>query len=178
MKIITKNVLIPLLVFTIFSLMGCAPSKTIWTSKPDFQSSGNDYYDATITPIKDGNNFYVSFRLDVFNKQKDELKIDWNRTMYIRDGGRYGVFVFKGIKPEDIKNQSVPDDTIPPGIKFSKIISPYKMLARAPISTNSGDTGINPGILPDGENGVYLVVRQSNKEIAEKLSVTIKEIKE
>jgi hypothetical protein len=161
-----------------FTLISCATKKSFWTSTPELQMAENEYYKATITPLKDENKFYVSFRLDVVNKYSEDLEIDWNKTKYILNNSKYGVFVFNGIKPKDIKNLSISGDIIASGTTFSKDISPQKMVARSPVRSNSADNKIIPGILPNGENGVYLVVRLGSKEIAEKLSITIKENKE
>jgi len=71
-------------------------------------------------------------------------------------------------------------DVISAGKTFSKVISPYKLLARAPIrdrGKTGSEAGIHPGILPNGENGILLVVRQSGKEIVDKMMVTIEEKK-
>ena len=160
------------------ALTGCVTTKTLWTSTPVSQTAENKYYEATITPIKSDNKFYVSFRLDVVNKHSENLEIDWNRTKYIQNGHTNGTFVFKGINPEDIKKSTVPNEIIPGASKFEKVISPYKMVAYAPIRANVKGNRIMPGILPDGENGVHLVVRQGDKEITEKLTVVIGEIKE
>ena len=178
MKNIFKIAMFFLLVFTYYLPLSCAPIKSTWSSTPDFQNTGNTYYDTTFTPVKGDHNYYVGFSLDVFNKTTEEIQIDWNKTMYILHGKKNGVFVFQGIKPEDIRNLTIPADVIPPGAKFSKLISPFKTLAYAPVKYNVKGKGINPGILPDGENGISLVVRQGDKEINEKLTVNIKEIKE
>ena len=61
---------------------------------------------------------------------------------------------------------------------FSKVISPYKLLARAPIRDSgktASEASFHPGILPNGKNGIVLVVRQNGKEIVEKMMVTIEE---
>jgi len=55
---------------------------------------------------------------------------------------------------------------------------PYKLLARAPIRDRGkgiNESGIQPGILPNGENGILLVVKQNGKEIIEKITLNIEE---
>jgi len=158
---------------------GCAPAK-VWISSPEIQTAGNSYYEARLEPVTGKHNFFVSFHLTVTNKSDNNLKINWNKTRYIHDGRRYGVFVFKGIKPEDIKNLTIPPDIIPAGDTFSKVISPYKLLARAPIRDSSkgkAESSIMPGIMPNGKNGILLVVRQNGKEVVEQMSVSIVESK-
>jgi len=113
------------------------------------------------------------FRLTVTNRTDKNLEIDWNKTRYVYNGSSRGVFVFKGIKPEDIKNLTIPSDIIPARSTLSKEISPYKLIARAPVRESGSERGIYPGLLPKGENGIRLLVRQNGKEIAEKMTVNI-----
>jgi len=154
---------------------GCATSK-IWISSPAAQTAGNPYYEAKIEPLKSVNKFFVSFRLVVTNRTDKNLEVDWNKTRYIYNGRTHGVFVFDGVRPEDIKNLTIPADTIVSGQSFSKTISPFKLLARAPIKDRYTDKPIiNPGIMPNGKNGIHLVIRQNGKEIIEKMSVNIEE---
>ncbi len=164
------------LVLLLFSVTSCAAKKT-WVSTPESVDAANDYYEATITPLKDSERFYASFLLDVLNKTDEELRIDWNKTVYINNGSMSGVFLFKGINPEDIKNLSIPDDIVSPGAKFTKTISPFSMVAKSPIKSGKEHT-YTPGILPNGRNGIHLVIKQGGKEIVEKLSVIINEIKD
>jgi len=146
----------------------------IWTSKPEFQTIGNTYYEAKIAPLRNGHNFFVTFRIDVANKTDKDLKIDWNKTRYIHNGRMRGVFVFKGINPKDIKNLTIPADIVPAGTKFSKVVAPYTLLALSPLRSREAEAGISPGILPAGENGARLVVSQNGKEIVETVTVIIR----
>jgi len=156
---------------------GCAQAK-VWISSPEIQTAGNPYYEARLEPVTGKNSFFVSFHLTVTNKSDNNLKINWNKTRYIQNNRRLGGFVFKSIKPEDIKNLTIPPDIIPAGDTFSKIISPYKLLARAPIRDSSkgkAESNIMPGIMPNGKNGILLVVKQNGKEVVEQMSVSIVE---
>ena len=117
----------------------------------------------------------VSFLLSVTNRTDKNLEMDWNRTQYIHNNNNRGVFVFKDIEPEDIKDSTVPPDIIPPRGTFTKEIAPYNLLARAPLRESDKDPGIKPGILPTGENGILLVIRQNKKNIVEKMMVLITE---
>jgi len=126
-----------------------------------------------LEPLSRGRDFFVVFRLTVTNRTDKNLEIDWNKTRYVYNGSSRGVFVFKGIKPEDIKNLTIPSDIIPARSTLSKEISPYKLIARAPVRESGSERGIYPGLLPKGENGIRLLVRQNGKEIAEKMTVNI-----
>lgn len=161
-------------------LTWCAPTKKIWTSDPAFQSADNSYFKARIEPIKRDSkdrNFFVLFRLTIINKTDKNLEIDWNKTRYILNGMNYGRFVFQGVDPEALKNLTIPFDTIPAGINFSKEIAPLKLIGKAPLRDRSvgvNQSSFSPGIIPEGENGIYLVVRYSEKEVREKIMLTIK----
>lgn len=164
---------------TLITISGCAPAK-VWISNPEIQTAGNAYYEARLEPVTGKYGFFVSFHLTVNNKSNNELKINWNKTRYTQNNSRFGVFVFKGIKPEDIRNFTIPPDIIPAGDTFSKVISPYKLLARAPIRASSkikAESSIMPGIIPNGKNGILLVVSQNGKEVVEQISVSIVESK-
>jgi hypothetical protein len=172
MRIALKVVMIG---FALTTGAGCVQSE-VWVSSPVVQATGNQYYEAQLEPLTNGHKFFVSFRLTVTNKTGKNLEIDWNKTVYIHNGRTRGGFVFKGIKPEDIRNSTIPADTILDEHTFSKVISPYKLLARAPLrdlSVGATESSIYPGILPTGENGIVLVVRLNGKEVVEKITLTI-----
>ena len=152
---------------------GCATQK-IWISSPTIQTARNSYFDARLEPLTKDYKFFVSFRLTITNKTDKDLEIDWNKTRYIYNGRLHGGLIFKGIKPEDIKSLTIPADIIPAGHTFSKVISPFKLLARAPIrKRDTSEPAISPGIMPTGENGIMLVVMLDGKKIIEKISVSI-----
>jgi len=165
------------IIFILFVFTGCA-APTVWRSTPTVQNAENEYYQAQLEPLTRGDKFFVSFRLSITNRTRKNFEIDWNKTLYIHNGRARGGFVFKGIKPEDIRNSTIPPDTILAGLTFSKVISPYKLLARAPLrdlSVGATESSIYPGILPTGENGILLVIRQNGKEVVQKITLTIVE---
>ncbi len=165
------------IIFILSVFAGCtpAPIKT-WTSSPKIQTTGNQYYKVELEPVKSGHAFFEMFRLTVENKTDKNLKIDWNKTRYIFNDRARGVFVFKGIDPEDIQNLTIPADTVLPGAKFSKEIAPAKLIAFAPIRDRSASvakSGFSPGVIPEGKNGIYLVIRTPEREIRVNLTLNI-----
>ena len=175
MNNVMRNALVVIICFALTTGMGCVQSE-VWVSSPVVQSTGNQYYEAQLEPLSNGHKFFVSFRLTVTNKTDQNLELDWNKTVYIHNGLTRGGFVFRGIKPEDIKESTIPADTILGGHTFSKLISPYKLLARAPLRDpriEATESSIYPGILPAGENGMVLVIRLNGKEVVEKITLTI-----
>ena len=173
MNIPLKNSLIVWLVLLL--LFGCV-TPTAWIADPEVQTIRNPSYEVAFEPLKEEAAFFVYFRLSVSNQSGKDLMIDWNRTQYLRNGKSYGVFVFQGIDPDDIKNQTIPPDIVPAGGTFTKEIAPYRLLARAPIRSRSSNAGkIEPGLIPVGRNGIRLVMTDDGNEIIETLHLTINE---
>lgn len=150
MNISERIILVLIISFTLAMGAGCATPKTVWISKPAVQTTGNAYYEAKIEPVKQKHDFYVSFRLEVANTTGTNLEIDWNKTRYIRNNKTLGGFVFKGIKPEDIKNSTVSPDIISPNGTFSKVISPYKLIARSPYGADRWIRALIPASFQPG----------------------------
>ena len=163
--------------FTLTIATGCAPT-LISISTPEIQTVENSYYTTQFEPLAEDKNYFDSFRLKVVNKTRKDLEIDWNKTRYIYNGRDIGVFVFKGIEPENIKSLTIPPDTIPAGQSFTKDISPFKLLAREPLTGKGAKAGkITTGPIPNGENGIFLFIRQNGNTIKEKMAVKITEKK-
>ncbi len=160
-------------------LTACAPTQKIWTSDPAIQTADNPYYTARLQPLKRDStkqNFYTLFRLTIKNKTDKNLEIDWNKTRYLFNGTNYGRFVFQGIDPENLKKLMIPPDIIPGGDTFSKDIAPLKLIGKAPLRDRSvgvNESTFSPGILPEGENGIYLVVRYGGKELSQTITLTL-----
>jgi hypothetical protein len=162
------------LLLTVLILAGCAgtsPQK-VYTSQPEVQKVSNAAFDAVIHPLKLGNPYYAAFQLEVKNRTRKPLSIDWNRTRYLFNHKDQGRFAFEGIDPESVKS-GIPDELIPGGQTLNKNIFPFKTLGfmRGGDVPKPGQSNFFPGILPDGINSVSLVVVQGNREWKEKLSV-------
>jgi hypothetical protein len=168
-----KSVFLYVCLYVCFSMIGCATTKSTWTSEPPLQKEENAIFDIAFYPLKDGHDFFVKFRLDLTNKSDDVLKIDWNKTKYIHNGRAKGVFVFEGIDPADVRNRTVLDDVIDARSDFSKVIMPYKLVAWTPLRTHTSEKSISAGMLPNGENGIHLVIKHKGIEIIKELSVVI-----
>ena len=150
MTFFVRMILAIIMGLTLVSGIGCAPTK-VWLSQPAMQSADNAYYETSFEPLKRNDRYFASFRLTVTNKTGKPMEIDWNKTVYLFNGRPNGVFVFKGMKPEDIKKGTVPPDIIPARDRFSREISPLKLIARAQIVSRSYDAGeIKAGIIPNG----------------------------
>jgi len=158
-------------------MAACAPDRgpRDWTSIPRVQTEENGLFDVRLEPLKKDKRFFVSFRLKIANKTQRDLAIDWNKTRYIHNGQPKGVFAFPGIDPASIK-KAIPPDTVAPGSVFSREIFPAHWVAFAPMREevlNKEGKGLFPGPLPEGQNGIRLVIRQGAKETVRDVTVEI-----
>ncbi len=172
MNSIKKIGLIMMFGFVLALWMGCAPT-IVQVSTPAIQTAENQYYGIRFEPLTRETKVFVSFRLTIINKTDRNLEIDWNKTHYIHNNRPLGIFVFKGIRPQDIKDLTIPPDIVPTRGTFSKEISPYRLIGRAPFREGINEPSIRPGPVPTGQSGILLVVRQNGKEIREKLKISI-----
>jgi len=161
-------------VFALTLWIGCAPI-IVQVSTPAIQTAENPYYEIQFEPLTRESRVFVSFRLTIINRTDRNLEIDWNKTHYIHNNRSLGIFVFKGIRPQDIKDLTIPPDIVPARGTFSKEISPYRLIARAPFREGINEPSISPGPVPIGQSGILLVVRQNGKEIKEKVKISITE---
>jgi hypothetical protein len=165
-----KKVTLGLILFQIL-ITGCTPTR-IWISQPVAYTAANQHYEAELEPLKKDNNYFNSFRLTITNKTEKDFTIDWNKTLYLYSNKAYGRFVFTGVNKDNLHN--LPPDLVSADSTLTKIISPLKMVAWKPLKTRHVDTAsFSRGPLPEGENGIYLVVNQEGQEIRTKITLTI-----
>ena len=168
----------PILYLFLVFVASCAPSSTIsWRSAPEIQTASNEYCEAQLEPVTTGKGpFFDSFRLMVTNKTDKEMQIDWNRTRYVESGIRHGGFVWQGINPDHVREASVPPEVISPGGTFSRVIFPHKKIAYAPGYQRGWK--LQGGKIPEGENGIDLVVKQNGRVTRHRITVRIVEEKQ
>ncbi len=168
-----------LIIITVIGLLLLCPAcskKITWISTPASQTINSKSYDARFEPVKKDADFFNWFSLTVVNKSEKEMEIDWNRTKYLYKGKDAGLFVFSGVDPETVKNSTLPKDIIPAGGTFSRDIAPFKLIAFTPLRDQSIETeghNIVAGLIPAGENGIFLVILQEGKSARAKITVTI-----
>ena len=135
--------------------------------------------DLSFEPVKGQKNAYSAFRLTVVNKTEAALKIDWNRSRYLLNGKTAGGFVFKGISPEQIKEGTIADDVVAAGARLTKIIAPAGLIAFAPMANKGvgiAAEGISAGALPEGDNGIFLVLSSPDGSFQKKMVVRIEAV--
>jgi hypothetical protein len=166
------------MVLMVVLLAGCSstpsPFKGAWTANPDFAEVDHALCTARITPLKGDNTYYAFFLLSLVNKTEGELLVDWNASRYLAGGKPQGMLVFQGIDPEAVKNGTLPLEPIAPGGRLERNLMPMRLIAWSPVREKTSATrAITPGMLPAGENGVLLALRQAGRPITIPLSVRL-----
>jgi len=170
-KLFITSVVLMILIFP-----ACQKQK-VWTSSPDRQTLSSLSFDVGLEPLKKDAEFFNWFRLTVKNKTAADLEIDWNRTRYLHNGKDAGLFIFEGVVPAAVKNATIPAAVIPAGSTLTRDIAPFKLIAFAPLREQTIDTegpNIIAGVVPEGENGIFLVILQDGKSARPRISVQIK----
>lgn len=161
------------------AFMGCAAQKhqTTWYSQPPVQQFSTDAVDLQLKPLKRDNSYYISFELTVRNKTTHPIQIDWNETRYIHQGQSRGLFVFKAINPDQFRTGTIPKETVAPGAEVIKEISPARTITWTKLHKNTpaGESRFSAGIIPEGKNGVSLLLSQLGQRWRKTLTVRILE---
>ena len=155
-------------------LIACATVR-VWTSNPNRQTADTPYFTAELEPvIKEGQNYFNAFRLTLKNKTDKALTIDWQKTRYLKNGKQEGHFVFKGVSAKNFNTP--PSDTVTAGQSVSKVIYPASLIAIERLRSRNvkiGESGFSAGVIPEGENGILLIIKQDATDIQEQITVKI-----
>ncbi len=110
--------------------------------------------------------------LTVENRTSGTISIDWDRTRYLYNSKENGRFAFKGIDPTSIKS-GMPKENILLGETVSKRIYPMKTVGFMGIREvlKPGQSRFIPGIMPNGNNSVMLIIKHGDREWKETLTV-------
>lgn len=159
------------LIVTLFIFIGCS-SKKIWTSTLVIQSADNQYYATKFEPIRVDGDFINGFRLTITNKSSQPLIVDWNATLYLYNNKNNGRFIFEGVDKNNVND--LPADNIEAGKTLRKDIFPLKLIAwrQGPGFVNL--PAFSPGPVPEGQNGILLMITSDGSQVREKINVTIK----
>jgi len=174
MALKTLGIAIIIISMTISCAAPQRPTRHI--ADPPMQTIETEHYRISFKPLKKDGNFFVAFLLEVQNKAAGEIEVDWNRTHYLLEGKNHGKFVFAGIPPADVKAGTVPPDKIESGNTLQREIAPQQLLAYAAIrdkNVRPGKSGISAGPLPEGRNGIHLVLSMEGKDYRQNLILYI-----
>ena len=149
----------------------CAPTR-IWTSVPGSAVARNEQFTVRFTPSRTGTTAFNRFELEIANTGSRPLEVDWIKTRYLYQNRPAGGFIFEGLDETNVN--SPPPDVLPPGAELRKSIAPLRFIAWKGYKPGYRDLGsFSAGPLPQGPNGILLVVRQADRIFEEKLSVSI-----
>ena len=153
-------------------LLGCAPTRH-WTSTPAFTTLETPQFEAQLIPLHSGKNFINQFRLVIANRTDKPMELDWFNTHYLLNGTRRGRFFYEGLDPSAVKNP--PPETIPAGQEYVNVITPLSLIAWRGAKPGYEDLpAFSAGPVPEGENGILLVLKQGEQVYRETLSVVIR----
>ena len=164
-----------------FILAGCAQVR-VYSSNPASQSISNAYYDAEYEPqLAEGKHYFNAFRLVITNKTDKDLALDWSKTYYLLNGRRNGQFGWEKMSFEELKGiKDQPFVTIGPENTLSTVVFPLKLIAWEEYTrggTRKQDSkpeeSFYPGVIPEGENGISLYIKQGDKVIQERITFNI-----
>ena len=157
---------------------GCA-KEIIYSSSPPMKTVSTDLFEATLEPLKaEKYNYYNSFRFVFTNKTDKDLVVDWSGTFYLQDNRKYGRFAWKGLTFEQLRGlEEQPDLTVGGGSTITKVIFPLQLIGwkeqGVRMKSNTIEAGFTIGVIPPGENGMSLAVRQNGESIRKDILVNI-----
>lgn len=159
----------------LLTFIGCSGQSKYWVSHPEKEITGNPFYRAELTPLKEDGTYYVKFRFQFTNLTEEPLFIEWNRSFYILDNKVSGHFLFEGITREIALSGNIPEERIDPGKTTTREMVPVERMVAVKDETKKGSTPqiYQPGLIPKGENGIYLTVHQNSRFIRGKIAVQI-----
>ncbi len=159
-------------------LAGCAHEQ-VYNSNPAMRTVSTNLFEASLEPLKaEGYNYYNTFRFVFANKSAQDLIIDWSETYYLQNKRRHGRFGWQGLTFEQLKElKEAPDLKVAAGKTVTAVIFPLKLIGwkeqGVRMKNQSVEAGFTNTIIPAGQNGMSLAVRQAGKLLRKDIMVTI-----
>lgn len=151
------------------TLSGCVTlQKYNTTFTPEIAQVNNQQFSATLTPNLNYYGACEAFTLTIVNHTDQDMELDWNKTLYIKNGQTNGGFMYEGILYRDRNNPKSPDFVLAKN-STSKVIWPSSMVTY--LSGQYG--GWRHEAMATGEHGVMLTLRIDGQELREKLTMNI-----
>jgi len=158
----------------LWALCGCA-GQQIWHSQPSAADLVTPDFEASLKPVgPQGGNFFDAFQFTLINRSARPLVIDWTRSRFVHNNRLRGTLAFTGLTAQNV--QTPPPETVAAGQRTAKTLWPLTLLGWVPIrdrSLDPGASGFAPGVLPEGENGLLLVIGEGTSGKQHKLSVVL-----
>ena len=166
-----------IVMFLIFT--GCASTATtvpVYTSNPATHTFQNDVLAGELKPqLAPGKNYFDSFHYEFTNISTTDLQIDWQNTFYLHNGKKFGRWGKDDLTIEELsEKKELPLVTVAPGDSLSGLIFPLGLIARSTLAeVERNKPKVSRGIIPEGESGMLLTVRQGGREIQEEMKFRI-----
>ncbi len=158
------GVLVSALLVSVFAT-GCATTSNL--PAPKLMQASNDFYSASATTNCDSDGC-KSFDLTVVNKTTQDIKLDWNKTVFVSNGQASGGLWFEGIVIRD-RNLPRPPDVIFASGSYKKTVVPNASMHFGGLLLASWE--IKP--MPVGEGGLYLVIDVDGKEVPLRMTTQV-----
>jgi hypothetical protein len=155
---------------TLISLAGCAgtlPPPAQWKIEPDIVMVENVQFRAHLKPVCDKHGGCEAFVLRIINKTDKNIKVNWNKTLYISGGHTSGGFMFKGVVYKDRNNPK--PDVVLGNATLTKTIWPNNLAHYV----TGREGGWRHEAMPQGENGAYVSLSIDDKEVSERLVIRL-----
>jgi hypothetical protein len=151
----------------LFSLTGCAgtlPPPAQWKSEPDIVMVEYERFRVHLKPVFGNSGGCEAFVLSIVNKTDKNIRVNWNKTLYISGGHAAGGLMAEGAVSKDRDNPK-PPDVVPGNATLTRTIWPDNLAHY--------DTGRKGGwrheAMPPGENGAYVSLSINGREVSESL---------
>ena len=160
------------------TMIGCA-GEQVYRSDPAIQTVSTSHYEVKLEPLRaEGYNYYNQFRYEFTNKTNGDLVIDWSESYFLQNGKRHGNFGWIGMTFEELRNiKEEPDITIGAGQTDSAVIFPATLVGwredGVRMKATTPEAGFTLGVIPAGEHGLSIAVRQDGKMLRKRVLVTI-----
>ena len=145
---------------------GCATPE--WKIDPEIATVDSEFVTASIRPICLGWDGCQAFQLRIVNKTDKDIEVNWNKTLYIRNGQTSGGFMFDGVIYAD-RNNNKPPDVVFKKSSFAKVIWPSNLV----VFITGASGGWRHIAMPNGSHGLYLTILVNGKEINQRVELTI-----
>jgi len=159
-----KITLVLALLASVF-VTGCATTSNL--PAPKVMEASNDFYSASATTNCNSDGC-KTFNLTVVNKSAKDIKIDWNKTLFVSNGQASGGFWFEGIVIRD-RNMPRAQEVIFASGSYKKTIAPNASMHLNLFPLANWE--IKP--MPVGEGGIYLVMDVEGKEVPLRMTTQV-----
>ena len=162
-------------------LIGCAQVR-VYSSSPSIQRVSNEVFNAEFEPqLAEGRHYFNAFRLVITNKTDKNLDLDWSKTYYLLNGSKTGQFGWEDMTFDELEGiKSQPVVTINSGNTLSTVVFPLKLIAyhedirgSSVKPTDRSEKRFYPGVIPEGESGINLYLKQNGKILQERITFNI-----